>query len=61
MGDNVIVWSNGQENEHFLRFNFPNNCWKETKLSGVNTGPIVQSKLLLASPSLQIYSMDADR
>lgn len=32
----VIVWSNGRENEHFLRFNFPHNCWKETKLSVVN-------------------------
>ena len=37
-GDDVIVWSNGQENEHFLRFNFPHNCWKETKLSAVNIG-----------------------
>lgn len=28
----------GQENEHFLRFNPPHNCWKETKLSAVNSG-----------------------
>lgn len=27
----------GQENEHFLRFNPPHNCWKETKLSAVNS------------------------
>lgn len=34
----VIVRSNGCENEHFLRFNFPHNCWKETKLCVVNSG-----------------------
>lgn len=43
-GDNVIVWPNGQENEHFLRFNSPHNCWKETKLSAVNTGAFVRSR-----------------
>lgn len=27
----------GRENQHFLRFNPPHNCWKETKLSAVNS------------------------
>lgn len=40
----------GQENEHFLRFNPPHNCWKETKLSAVNSGaPLCRAGPLVCS------------
>lgn len=58
----VIVRSNGRKNEHFLRFNFPHNCWKETKLSVVNIESHCVKSVPLPHPRETSYmSMISDK